>query len=239
MNIKTFAFMLPVLVGCSSSTTTHAPLADGVQFAVTSDAILAHDGSVLVPLSGDASRGAPEAFKRRGLADYYLVPVGDALQRADRRASANGVSVEVDGATTYRLLEELLVTAQSFGSPRLRLSGSGPSRGEVVLNAPVVGATHALAMMVLPSGVTLRSAGGAIGPGCASIGPGVALSRSAQGEFRANAIANCAKQIGFVAAGGAKTASLQADPATPFNDLAAVLGPFAAEGWTFVPAIGK
>lgn len=242
MTTKYFTFLLPLLAGCSSSTAPHAPLADGIQFAVTAEAILAHDGSVLIPLSGDPSRGAPEAFKRRGLADFYLVPVGDALQRADRGGRAAGVAIEVDGSTSYRLLEELLATSQYFGSPRLRLHGA--ARGiDLALEAPAQAgaavAPHSLSMMILPSGVSLRSAGGAVGPGCASIGPGVALSRSAQGEFRPNAVANCAKQIGFVAAGGVKTVALQADPATPFDELAEVVAPFAAEGWTFVPVLAK
>ncbi len=87
----------------------------GFAVVVTPTKLYAGDPpKLLFPLGDDRNAGAPAQYKRLGVTDFFLTPLGAAIDRA----SARRVFLVVDTATPYRLLSEVLFTAGQQGISR-------------------------------------------------------------------------------------------------------------------------
>lgn len=214
-----------------ASTPVAAPVAATTLVFIDKVGIRLGEPRVLVPLPADASQGADARYKRHGPNDLYLVPLGEAL--ADEKAKARirlPLPVVVDESTPYRVLIEVLFTAGQieigeytlheqtldgrsfpFHAPRshLELSGSGP-----------VKATLGVSVLVVSEGISIKTSGGNIAPGCGDTGPGLAVPRR-EGRLDLQSLASCLGKLkaadpAFVSE---TDATLVANPNVPFREL--------------------
>lgn len=191
---------------------------------------LSNDAAVLVPASADPSRGADEAFKRRGPNDLYLVPLASALAR-EQAANRIGsrLRVLVGKEVGYRVLIEALFTAaqNQIGEFELCEEVCGPrslgfrpprtSEGRDVLVPPK---TLNLTALIVGDGVALKTSKGNIAPGCNDVGKGLAIPKR-DGAHDLPALVACAQKLeaSDPAFANEEDVIISANPATPFSEV--------------------
>jgi hypothetical protein len=196
------------------------------------------DEASTIPLPPDPSRGADAAYKRAGPHDYYLVPLAAALERSPLRG-AGALAIGADAAVPYRVLAEVLYTAGLSGMATLHLlvrTAAGP--GAIQTQAPkIVGARPRsdvpalnLAVVLVRDGISVKTSGGNIAPGCSSVGLGLTFPRGPGGLDLAGLQACAAAARNSDPRFAAETlATLVANPDITFGELVAVMDALRTE----------
>ena len=167
-------------------------------------------------LAALAATGLPARYKRSGPSDLYLPDLGNGLSWWSEVAKAgalaageehtNGrVAVLADASTPYRVLLEVIFTAgqSELGRFDLGVRGADGKLGWVTSTAPPIGAVRTrpaldatldLSASVTPEGVSLRTAGGDVAPGCSGVGRGVTVPKVG-GEHDWKSLTACARRL--------------------------------------------
>lgn len=178
--------------------------------------------------------GIDAALKRSGKNDLYVVPLAEAFAKAqaegrlargtaDRRAE---LTLVVNDDVPYRVVIEVLFTAgqNELGVFVLhRGTSNGPSitvvPPRIMGRDELVSEALRLSVLAVPDGLAIKTAGGNVAPGCASVGAGLAIpNRDGQRDFAA--LAACVHEVKEEArATKEDTFTFSASAATPFVDL--------------------
>jgi hypothetical protein len=234
----------PPLTGTTSSVSA-APSAPPVKAAAPAVLVardgITFDGVRVVPIKDDPSLGADAEHKRSGPNDLYLPPLAGALSKAqtdgllergtaDRKAELH-VVIEPD--VPYRLVIETLFTAGQTELGRFVLQeGVGGKRTTVTEppnayrlapvdpNAPPLN----LSVIVLQTGISIKTGMGNVAPGCRDVGAGVAIPK-VDGKLDFEALAACVTSIKTreVRFADEQTYLLTAIPNVPFSDVMSVI----------------
>jgi hypothetical protein len=137
-------------------------------------------GTKIMDLPSDRSAGADPKDKRNGKNDLYLVPLANACA-SDGGSAVKSTMVDVDDTTPYRLVIEVLFTLGQCGFERWDLRRRG--HVEVVPITPPrtlaarVGLPPSIGLTVflIDGGVSIKTSGGNVAPGCNEAGPGLAI----------------------------------------------------------------
>lgn len=181
------------------------------------------------------SRGFPASEKRGGAGGWYLFRFGRWLART-HRFGGKDIDLMVDRAIPYRLFIETLATAGRSGYQRFHLivrAHGEPAQLVIRLPERAEPARASIALTVTRDGVALRVPGGNVAPGCASLGPGVAVSRLG-GNVDEPALESClASWAGNNP--GLRGIRIAAAPSVPFGQIVRVLD--AARGASVLRAV--
>lgn len=164
------------------------------------------DGVDIVPLPADMSHGVDGSYKRSGPKDLYLVPLGDAIDRARKGAPSNddGARIEVSPEVSFRVFVEVAFTLGQNAVRAFHLvapsTGGDVPKGklaEIVSMPPRPGADArglALTLILVPEGISIKARGGNVAPGCQGAGPGLAFTKDGSG-YPFGALAACAGRL--------------------------------------------
>jgi biopolymer transport protein ExbD len=221
-----------------SSTTASAPTKHLTTIVMTRHEIrLLGDAAFSMPTPGPAAwdRGMPESVKRSGPNDLFLVPLAGWLANVH---DTHDVSVIVDAAIPYRLLMEVLFTCAQSNLDTFHLVVLHDRQpAEIVVRAPHVDSRTlslpALTLLVVGEGVSVKSAGANVAPGCRGAGPGIAVPH-VDGSVDEAGLRACIQSIGGTAPAPIQASMVAANPSTPFGEVVATLDALRASGVTDV-----
>ncbi len=215
----------------ASAMVSATPRSDAPALAIDPKGIRDGD-ALLVPFGDDRSKGADESQKRSGPNDLFLVPVGAWLtrQRSDGHLG-RALTVVVQRETPYRSLIELLFTAGQSEVTVFDLYETATTGRLVHVELPAFRApadlevmhasqTLQLSVFLLPDGVSLKTMGGNVAPGCREIGAGLAVPR-VDGKLDVLAVAACVRSLkaGSPAYATEDTMTMTASPAVAVGEV--------------------
>ena len=177
----------------------------------------------------------PILVKRNGPNDLLLAPLAGWLANVH---DSHDVSLIVDAAIPYRLLVEVLFTCAQANLDTFHLVVTHEGQpAEIVVRAPHVDpktlSMPALTALVVGEGVSLKSAGGNVAPGCRETGPGIAVPH-ANGSVDVAALRACLQSIGGSTPAPLQAGIVAASPSIPFSEIVATLDALRASGITDV-----
>jgi len=225
-------------IALAPSTTADAPTKHLATIAVTRREVRLLGDSAFVMFTPDAAswdRGMPATVKRNGPNDLFLVPLAGWLGNVH---DTHDVSLIVDEAIPYRLLMEVLFTCAQSDLDTFHLVVARDERtAEIVVRAPHADpktlALPPLTVLVVGEGVSVKSTGANVAPGCQGTGPGIAVPH-ANGKVDQASLRACLRAIGATAPSPIQASMVAANPATPFSELVATLDALRASGVTDV-----
>jgi hypothetical protein len=151
----------------------------------------------------ELARSGVDARFKRADDPLFVIPIADALRASGARLDGGGSTmgellVAADSSTPFRLVAEVLHTASAVGCDKVGfLVRGGAVEAEPHVTSPsVVSSPNGLELTVFISseGVAFKAAPGNIAPGCAGIGPGLAVPAIA-GKLDPPGIRACASRI--------------------------------------------
>lgn len=197
-----------------ASSTSTSPAIDAYAVYVTRAAVYADKPPKKVfdlPPPAEARQGFAAVHKRSGPHDLFLVPLANVVP--------NGVDhavVYFDRETPYRIMVEILFTlgAQKVSSFQLATVGKngkttkidfspytptpcangGPTSATMPACADVKVPPLNLTMLLVQNGISLKTRGGNVAPGCNDAGAGLAIPR-AGASYDFVALATCAARL--------------------------------------------
>jgi len=189
---------------------------------------------LLAVLDPGGNGGFDAALKKDGKNGLYLLPLGKALEdaRAQKRLT-DTLSLTIDPKTPFRAVMEAFYTAGqneigSFQVTEARLEKprsfsfkppdvQRPKRGL----DPESKALH-LVVLVVNDGLSVKTAGGNIAPGCKEVGPGIAFPKS-NGAPDLAALRACVEHLVEAIPTEEKGFTITANPLIPFGDVVDVI----------------
>jgi len=222
----------------ASSSTADPPTKHLATLAITRREVRLLGDSAFAMPTPDAStweHGMPAEFKRNGPNDLLLAPLAGWLSNVH---DTHDVSIIVDAAIPYRLLVEVLFTCAQANLDTFHLVVTHDRQpAEIVVRAPHVDpktlSLPALTVLVVSEGVSLKSAGANVAPGCRGAGPGIAVPH-ANGAVDVAGLRACLQSIGGTAPAPLQAGVVAASPSTPFSEIVATLDALRASGITDV-----
>lgn len=212
----------------SAATANDPPLAAPMtQTAVViTETEITFQGTKVMDLPSDRTAGADPKDKRNGKNDLHLVPLANACA-SDGGPAVKSIVVDVDDTTPYRLVIEVLFTLGQCGFERWDLRRSGhaevvPITPPRVLGAHVVAPPSiALTVFLLDGGVSMKTSGGNVAPGCNDVGPGLAIP-TRDGAQDPAALGACARKLKTLFP-NEQAVTFTASPGLPFGGAWAVI----------------
>lgn len=192
---------------------------------------------VVAAVPAEASHGFDEALKRNGKNDLYVNPIAAAAPKGVPTAA-----IYFDRDTPYRLFTEVLFTlGQSEIGHYQLLTTTGAlevdaPKGDYVkrMAEPHLGLT----VIVLTEGISVKTRGGNIAPGCKGPGEGIAIPRkSEQQDFGAFTECLARLRAGAPEFANEKDVLITAQPAIPVQQVIATIDA-AARGTFSVVTFG-
>lgn len=133
-------------------------------------------------LEAQATRGIDAQFKAQGPNDLVIKPLVTALtqRRAQGTQSTEALTVELAPRTPFRILIEVLFSAERGGATRFSLSmpaAGGHAPNELESEPPrQLGASPAsILVYIITDGFSVKFNGRNVAPGCEGHGPGIAV----------------------------------------------------------------
>jgi hypothetical protein len=206
--------------------TSSDPLPVGVPAIVVSKNEIALEGEqAIVPLGDDRTHGTAGQYKRSGPTDLFIVPLAEALKR---RGGSEAVFA-FDASTPYRLAIEVMFTA---GQSELTVFHLAVDNGGTLADlrsipprvAPAPTAKLGLTVLIVNDGISIKTVGGNVAPGCQDKGPGLAIAKK-DGAYDFDALRACTKRLRDVVPEAAddKTFTVTANPPTEMRDVVAAI----------------
>ena len=198
-----------------ASSTSTSPAIEAYAVYVTRAAVYADKPPKRVfdlPPPAEARQGFAAVHKRSGPHDLFLVPLANVVPNGIERAV-----VYFDRETPYRIMVEILFTlgAQKVSSFQLATvskngkttkidfspptptpcANGGPTSATMPACADVKVPPLNLTMLFVQNGISLKTRGGNVAPGCNDMGPGLAVPRASGGAYDYAALATCAARL--------------------------------------------
>lgn len=208
----------------ASASASTAPSVVPAALVITESGITLQ-GTKVMDLPSDRSGGADPKDKRNGKNDLYLVPLANALATDGGRA-VKSIVVDVDDTTPYRLLIEVLFTLgqSDFDHWNLRRRGHAeilPITPPRALAPGVAPPSVALVVFLVDEGISIKTSGGNVAPGCQDVGPGLSIPKRDGAQDDA-ALGACARKL-KTQFPNEQAFTFTASPALPFAGAWAVI----------------
>ena len=221
--------VLPPPASTASAVTANAPppAPPVAQVAVViAEREIAFQGTKIMDLPSDRTAGADPKDKRSGKNDLYLVPLATACASDGGRA-VKSIVVDVDDTTPYRLVIEVLFTLGQCGFEHWDLRRRGHAEVVPITPPRVHGAqvaappSLALTVFLIDGGVSIKTRGGNVAPGCNDVGAGLAIP-TRDGAQDPVALGACARKLKALFP-NEQAVTFTASPGLPFGGAWAVI----------------